>query len=448
MTTIIPILQLGNSRYYIDNFDSIKSIVENRIRTLVFKEKKESKVYVYKTGRGSKSLIILPKPYYERWRRKRPDCVYWIVYRSEPSVLFRTSDNIQLHFRLWDGERVVDQKADRLQKRYLLQPRVQTTTSPSKSNLVDIGVTATRFALAEKLKKDMEKREPVKRVVESGIQATGGHTEHTTGGHTEHTGERAPKFVSYYESFTFREIRHLLEDKGDAKSKIQKMLQVMNPFELSYYNYWFPIWMCTHEWVGGRNKSLQTIKDFHNWREFDVEVATENLQKLLEFVRKKNLSKSWKMFNKFVFDRFLFYNVLTRESGKTLYQEIAKCYRAILDDGIIMYSGSMQNYIRDLTMVVEKLLWWVNQTGKSMLVFVDQGSYSYWSQFSVLADTVKTEVFNGERIKSQLKLNTAKEKLNQHQKIRYMELVDSDNFAPRDFEKMANMERLPRRKKN
>jgi hypothetical protein len=142
MSTYYPILQLENTRYYIDNFEIVKRLVKNKIEVLVFKKKIGKKVFIYSGGSGVTTVVtvvFLPKRWRSKvWMKNVSGRVIVITYRSEHIILFKKSDNIHLYFSVVHDGKKVSRKVDVLKPVYGKLLEVTKASSPSPTSTINI----------------------------------------------------------------------------------------------------------------------------------------------------------------------------------------------------------------------------------------------------------------------------------------------------------------------
>jgi hypothetical protein len=119
---LTPIIQLANSKYYINNYGVIQNIIKKKIKTLAFKEKR-GPAYVY-TSHGTTVCFILKKKRFP----KLPKQTIWIIYKGTTPELFKDRDTIHLQFCIVDAEMTKSkQKVTKLEPKYNL---VKVETEP------------------------------------------------------------------------------------------------------------------------------------------------------------------------------------------------------------------------------------------------------------------------------------------------------------------------------
>jgi hypothetical protein len=89
-------IRFNDSKWCIDRWNIIKVLRKRRVRLLYFLSKNKKR-YTYISQNKRLKVVFLPKPDYRR-ANCRPSTLY-IVYRSEPAVLFRNTQNIIINYR-------------------------------------------------------------------------------------------------------------------------------------------------------------------------------------------------------------------------------------------------------------------------------------------------------------------------------------------------------------
>jgi hypothetical protein len=112
---LTPILQLSNSKYYINNFDAIREIVKRDITTLAFK-KRIGNNWVYTGSDGSTICFVMKR---SRRAKKLPRNTIWLEYKKVVPKIFKDSDTIHLQFKLVDPDmNIVHRDVDSLKAKY------------------------------------------------------------------------------------------------------------------------------------------------------------------------------------------------------------------------------------------------------------------------------------------------------------------------------------------